>query len=255
MIKNILSIIFIATATICCKGKAAEKNETPWPADFPVSSNASDIDEDTLCDTILIRKMSVDEGESDYFENDEFLLDNFAKEIDSAIYYEAVKLYENGVDTTKKIAENAGVFRLELDNGEIDSLINIGGKQDNRIVYRSEGFVDAAKSYLFSFISYEGRGAKMISRSDGTRYQLPAAPYLSPDNTHLITIRTDEEGETCGTIELFSVNLGEVNFVAGLWSYRILPIEGGWNAEQCFCFKAEYVVDNERYIKYYLLNI
>lgn len=216
----------------------------------------SDVKNVEVNDTNKYKCIILHNGIEDYFENENFLIEKYAQEIDMAAYNGIVDRYKINIDLTKRLPLQEGLYKILLQNGDSVLLENeMTPSSDAMITYKYIGFIPKIYSYLFEFTSYEGWGYQIISEKDGRNYFLRDMPYFSPNVIYFSTVRIDEEGITCGTIELYKADFTQTNLLFGMWSYDILPIESCWKTDNELYFKAYKSTLDRSQIKYYKLEV
>lgn len=199
--------------------------------------------------------ISLREGTDDYFGNEGFIIEYFVEEIDSTLYYSIKRNDISIINTSGRIEKKNGEYVIVLKNKNAVTLKDISSSGDDRITYDYIGFVPKIQSYLFHFSSYEGWGNILVAEEDGNMFSLRGKPYFSSGNSLFCTLRIDEEGDTCGTIEFFDGMPTCKKRLCGLWSFQILPEEACWDSDKTLYMKGYSIKDTRRDVRYYKLEI
>lgn len=248
--KKVILLLFIILSWSC------SSNGSKRVLDDNSVNALSDSAEDTQEVKIKAGKIIFLRGEGDdYFGNERFIIDDYVEEIDSTLYYSIKKSNISAINTSERFKKSNGEYVVVQNNRNIVTLTDIYSSGEDKITYEYVGFLPAIQSYLFRFTSYEGYGNIIVSKENGDIISLRGKPFFSLDNKLFCTLRVDEEGETCGSIELFNGNLLGRKALYGLWSFQILPEEACWGGDNDLYIKGYSIVESQRYVRYYKLEI
>lgn len=195
------------------------------------------------------------DGIEDYFGNEDFEIEDHVEEIDSLLYYAILKENASDIDLSMAFDKIDGEYTIVAENEDVVVLKDNFSSGDDRILYEYEGFIPKVQGYLFGFLSYERMGKILISKKDGKTLQLRGMPYFSVDNNLFCTLRIDEEGEACGTIEIFDNGFTFEKLSYGLWSFHVFPVEACWDNENSLHIKSEENDNGNKQVRFYKLKI
>ncbi|MDR1761047.1 MAG: hypothetical protein LBR55_01210 [Bacteroidales bacterium] len=144
---------------------------------------------------------------------------------------------------------------LKLANNDTLSFVTEGENTDGHTSYIFEHYFDQIDYFLLQVLYWEGNSWLLVNRKNGFKKEITGLPYISEDNTKIITVNSDlDAGYTFNGIELYTI-LADSLQTEFRKETEWGPLDVKWINENEFLLKREYYHNNGNNVDYTRVKI